>query len=384
MMMIRANGLDFYIRIDGPTAGAPLVLLHSLGTAGAVWDDQARVLARTYRVIRPDLRGHGLSEVTPGPYRIETLAADMLAVLDALGITRAHLAGISIGGLIAQAMAAESPDRFISLVLCDTAMAFPPASLWTDRAATVRAQGMTAIADAVLARWVTPEFASSPQANLLRAMLLRTPVEGYCGAAEALSVADFTESTARIRLPTLILVGDQDAATPPANAQAIQRAISGSVMEVIPGAAHIPTVEKPDLITEAMSRFLSPPVVDPYAEGMAVRRQVLGSAHVDRATKGITPFDADFQAFITRTAWGGVWTRPGLDRRTRSLLTLGLMAALGHEEEFKLHIRASRNTGATREDITELLIQVAVYAGVPAANSAIRVAKELFKEMDAE
>jgi 3-oxoadipate enol-lactonase/4-carboxymuconolactone decarboxylase len=116
---------------------------------------------------------------------------------------------------------------------------------------------------------------------------------------------------------------------------------------------------------------------------MAVRKQVLGEAHVARAAAAMTAFDAPFQEFIVRTAWGGVWTRPGLDRRTRSLLTMGLMAALGHHEEFKLHIRASRNTGATPADIAEVLIQVAAYAGIPAGNSAVRVAKETFREMDA-
>ncbi len=124
-------------------------------------------------------------------------------------------------------------------------------------------------------------------------------------------------------------------------------------------------------------------VEDYYTAGMAVRRQVLGEAHVARATSAVTDFDRDFQEFITRTAWGSVWTRPELDRRTRSLLTLALMAALGHHEELKLHVRATRNTGATAADIAEVLIQVAAYAGIPAANSAVRIAKETLKEMDA-
>ncbi len=125
-------------------------------------------------------------------------------------------------------------------------------------------------------------------------------------------------------------------------------------------------------------------VEDVYAAGMAVRKQVLGEAHVARATAGITEFDRAFQEFITRTAWGGVWTRPGLDRRTRSLLTLAMMAALGHHEELRLHVRASANTGATPQDIAEVLIQVAAYAGIPAGNSAVRIAKEVLKEMEAQ
>lgn len=121
---------------------------------------------------------------------------------------------------------------------------------------------------------------------------------------------------------------------------------------------------------------------DLYDRGMAVRRSVLGDAHVDRATARATEFDRDFQEFITKSAWGGIWDRPGLDRRTRSLLTIALMAALGHEEELKMHIRATCNTGATPDEVKEVLMQVAVYAGVPAANTAIRLAKEAYAEME--
>ena len=117
---------------------------------------------------------------------------------------------------------------------------------------------------------------------------------------------------------------------------------------------------------------------DRHDAGMRVRRSVLGDAHVDRAEARKTPFDAEFQRFITEGAWGSVWARPGLDKRTRSMLVIALMAALGHEEELAMHIRATRNTGATREDVQEVMLMVAVYAGVPAANTAIRVAKEIY------
>jgi 3-oxoadipate enol-lactonase/4-carboxymuconolactone decarboxylase len=223
----------------------------------------------------------------------------------------------------------------------------------------------------------------APAARGLRAMLLRTDPEGYAAAAEAIAAADLSAATAGLRLPALVLVGDQDAATPIASAGALADAIPQSQLHIIPDAAHIPTIEQADAVTHAMRDFLEPEVTDYYSAGMAVRKQVLGEAHVARAGAGITDFDRDFQAFITRTAWGGVWTRGQLDRRTRSLLTLALMAALGHHEEFKLHIRASRNTGATPADISDMLIQVAAYAGIPAANSAIRIAKETFREMDA-
>jgi 3-oxoadipate enol-lactonase/4-carboxymuconolactone decarboxylase len=242
---------------------------------------------------------------------------------------------------------------------------------------------MQAVAEPVMARWVTAPYLDSPGAAGLRAMLLRTDPEGYAGAAEAIAAADLTADTQALKLPELVIVGDQDMATPVASAEAMAAAIVGARLVVLPGAAHIPTVEFPQSVTEAISYFLTPDLTDRYAAGMAVRRQVLGSAHVDRATGGITDFDREFQHFITRTAWGSVWTSQQLDRRTRSLLTLAMMAALGHHEEFKMHIRASANTGATPEDIADMLVQVAVYAGIPAANSCVKIAKETFKEMNA-
>lgn len=383
-MFLRVGDITVHVEIAGPPGAPPLLLLHSIGTTLHVWDGQIPLLARSFRVIRIDLRGHGLTSVTPGPYSIEGLARDALGVLDALGIERAHVGGISLGGVIAQSIAAQAPERVTSLILCDTALALPPASLWTDRAALVRSEGMAAIADAVLVRWVTPGFMDAPETDGLRAMLLRTSPEGYAGAAEALATADMTASTRTLTMPALILVGDQDPATPVAAAEAIQAAIAGSRLVVLPALSHIPTVENPDLVAEVMLDFLSPPLDDRYEAGLRVRKQVLGEAHVARATAAITDLDREFQAFITRTAWGSVWTRPHFDRRTRSLLTLAMMACLGHHEEFKLHVRASRNTGATPDDIAEVLLQVAVYGGVPAANSAFKIAKDTLREMDAE
>jgi 3-oxoadipate enol-lactonase/4-carboxymuconolactone decarboxylase len=308
-------------------------------------------------------------------------ADDLSALLTELNIQQFHLGGISIGGLIAQSFAAAHPDRLSSLMLVDTALVIPPAQSWTDRAAKVRAEGIGSIADAVLARWVTPPFFTAPETHGLREMLMRTPAEGYAAAAEAIAAADLTASTGTLQIPTLIVVGDQDQATPVASAEALNAAIAGSSLNIIANAAHIPTVEKPAEVTAALARFLTPTVTDYFDAGMNVRKQVLGEAHVARASANATDFDRDFQAFITRTAWGGVWARPGLDRRTRSLLTLSILAALGREEELKLHLRASKNTGATPADVAEALMHVAVYAGVPAANAAFRAAKEIFGEI---
>ena len=182
-MFVAANGINVHVRIDGPPGGTPVVMLHSLGTTGAIWDAQAAALARSFRVIRPDLRGHGLTACTPGPYSMEQLADDVAALLDGLGIHQTHVAGISIGGMIAQAFAAKFAGRAASLILVDTAMKIPPPDSWMARAATVRSEGFAPLADAVMSRWVTPGFAATPEAEGLRAQLMRTPVEGYAGAA---------------------------------------------------------------------------------------------------------------------------------------------------------------------------------------------------------
>lgn len=381
-MFITIRGITVHVQQEGPPGAPAVLMLHSLGTNLHVWDAQANALSSSLRVIRFDLRGHGLTSVTPGPYAIDDLARDAIAVLDALGVAKAHVAGLSIGGLVAQALAALAPDRMLSLVLCDTALAIPPANLWHERAAVVRKSGMAAITDAVMARWMTPPNADSPAAHGLRAMLGATAPEGYAASAEAIAAwAGVSGLTTR----TLVLVGSDDLATSPDAAAALAAAIPGATLQVIPDAAHIAPMERPEAVTAAMQHFLlAEPAAtgaDPrYDAGLAVRREVLGSAHVDRSLASATDMDRDFQAHITRAAWGAVWTRPGLDRRTRSLITLAVLASLGHEEEFKLHLRATRNTGASPADVSEMLLHISVYAGVPAANTAMRLAKQVLAE----
>ncbi|WP_458098071.1 3-oxoadipate enol-lactonase [Roseomonas sp. WA12] len=248
-MFERVDALLVHYTVEGPDDAPVLLMLHSLGTSLHVWDPQVRSLSRSFRVIRPDLRGHGLTSVPAGPYSMAQMAADMLGLMDALGIARAHLAGISIGGRIALEMAALAPKRVESLILCDTALAFPPAALWQQRAEAVRADGIAAIADAVMARWVVD--ATRPDSCGLRQMLLRTPAEGYAGAAEALRDATAASIQGRVACPATIIVGEKDSSTPPEAAQAIHASIPGSTLAVIPAGAHIPTYECAEAVTRA-------------------------------------------------------------------------------------------------------------------------------------
>jgi 3-oxoadipate enol-lactonase / 4-carboxymuconolactone decarboxylase len=381
-MFIPLGDYVAHVLVEGPEEAPPVLLLHSIGTGLHVWDPQAQALSRWYRVIRPDLRGHGASGVPDYPYSMSMLAQDQVALLDALGIERAHVVGLSIGGRIALQMAAEAPERVASLVALDTALEFLPADLWQERIETVLEQGTAALVEAVMPRWVVDPALPSSQG--LRRMLLNTEKVGYAAAAAALRDARAGDVAGRISAPTTVIVGDRDIPSPPDAAQRIVDCIPGSRLVVIPGAAHIPTLEFPEPVSATLLAHLDALAWSAAGAeaGLAVRRAVLGAAHVARAQSRTTALDAPFQDWITANVWGGVWTRPGLPRHTRSLLTLAMMAALGRQEEFELHVRATRNTGVTPEELSEVLLQVGAYAGVPAANAALKIAKAVLAETE--
>jgi 3-oxoadipate enol-lactonase/4-carboxymuconolactone decarboxylase len=381
-MFLHLGDTHFHAQVEGPPPNPvtlPVLMLHSIGTNLHLFDPQAAALARHHRVVRMDLRGHGLSGVVPGEASMAALAGDALALLDALGLTRAHVVGCSIGGRIALEMAATAPDRVASLFLLDSAAEFPPPESWQARIEAVRAGGMAAIAEAVMTRWVVDPSLASSQG--LRRMLLGTDPAGYAACAAALRDARAADLAGRIACPATIAVGDRDIATPPAMAAALAAMIPGAALVTIPEAAHLPSLERAEAVTAAMLDHLSAFAPKPGAEGgLAVRKSVLGEAHVARAQGAVTPLDAAFQDWITTNVWGGVWTRPGLTRHQRSMLVLAMMAALGRHEEFELHVRATRNTGVTAEELAEILLQVGAYAGVPAANSALKIAKRILAE----
>jgi len=254
-VFIPIPGLLVHCTIDGPADAPAVMMLHSLGTTLHVWDPQVAELSRRWRVLRPDLRGHGLTEVTPGPYDVQTLARDALALAAALGITSMHVAGLSIGGRIAMEIAALAPSVVTSLALCDTALAFLPPALWRQRADAVRTAGMESIADAVMGRWVRDQ--TSPSSRGLRQMLLRTAPEGYAGSAQALQNATPDSVAGRIGCPALVVVGDADQSTPPSAAEAIKAAIPDSTLAIIAGGAHIPTFEFAAQLTALLEGWLA-------------------------------------------------------------------------------------------------------------------------------
>jgi 3-oxoadipate enol-lactonase len=233
---------------------APVLLLGcSLGTAVAMWEPQVAPLAQRLRVIRYDHRGHGASPVPPVPYEIEDLGRDVLALMDRLGIERASLGGVSLGGMVAMWLGANAPERVERLVLCCTSAHMPPASAWADRAAAVREAGTTAVvADAVVERWLTPEFAREhPDTQAwLRAMLLATDAEGYAASCGAIERMDLRDALPSIAAPTLVVSGADDQAAPPEHQRALAEAIPGAQLETLSPAAHIGTVERAGEVTE--------------------------------------------------------------------------------------------------------------------------------------
>jgi 3-oxoadipate enol-lactonase/4-carboxymuconolactone decarboxylase len=380
------NGINLHYRSDGDPQGTPLVLLHSLGTDLRLWDDLIPWLDSTLRLVRFDLRGHGLSADPAGELTLADFSADLAALLDHFEIDKAIILGISVGGLIALDFALRNQARVSSLILADTAARIGTPELWQTRMEALRAHGMAHLADSILSRWFAADFAARcpSQFQGLRTLFTRNSVAGYTAACAALRDGDLRAEVPQIMVPTLVLCGAQDAATPTDVVQELAQSLPNSHFDVLAGAGHTPPIEQPQIMADQINAFLRAhqTVGSVYEQGMKIRREVLGDAHVNQAEANKTSFDADFQRFITETAWGTVWARPGLDRRTRHLLTLAMLAALGKEHEFAMHVRASRNTGVTMDEIKELLLQVAVYAGVPAANSAIAAAKRIIAEIE--
>jgi 3-oxoadipate enol-lactonase/4-carboxymuconolactone decarboxylase len=378
-------------RVDG--SGTPLILGPSLGTSLAVWDPQVPALARRHRLIRYDLPGHGGSAATLLPHdgtaTVAVLADAVLALADHLGLRTFAYAGISLGGAVGLHLAVHHPERLDALALVCSSAVFDDAAAWSARAKLVRAEGTEAMVAGRPGVWYSAAFAgTSPRAAALIEDLRATDPAAYAACCDALAGYDLRDALPTVTAPTLVVAGRDDPATGPAHAREIADAIVGSSLLEVPGAAHLAGVERPEPVTAALAAHFGPPGpadddASRHAAGMTVRRAVLGDAHVDRAISRTTEFTARFQDFITRYAWGEIWTGRTLDRRTRSCITLTALIAHGHEAELAMHVRAALTNGLTREEIGEVLLQTAVYCGVPAANSAFAVAQAVFDEIDA-
>jgi 3-oxoadipate enol-lactonase / 4-carboxymuconolactone decarboxylase len=366
-------------RIDGPDGAPALVLLNSIGTTSDMWTPVIGPLAEQFRVVRIDHRGHGRSSPSPAGRRcaVADIAGDVLAVLEELRLERVHLAGLSLGGMTGMWLAVHRPERISRLALLCTSAYLPPAGGWRDRAAVVRAEGTRAIADAVVARWVTPELAGrDPElVGQLRTMLSSVDAESYAQCCEAIASMDLRADLDRIAAPTMVLAAMQDPATPPEHAELIAGGVAHCRLDVLDHAAHVATFEQPGRIAALLLEHFRGGAT--LANGYATRRSVLGDEHVDRATAAAAPITAPFQEFLTRYAWGEIWSRPELARRDRSIATLAVLVALGADNELAMHLRAALRNGLTSSEIVEVLMHVALYAGLPRANRAMSIARDV-------
>jgi len=369
-------------RFDGPDDAPVVVLAGSLGTTAALWDTQVPALAKRYRVLRYDHRGHGASEAPPGPYAIDELGGDVLALLDEHGIDRVSFCGLSLGGMVGIWLAAAAPERIERLALLCTSARLGTLAEWDERIAALRSGGIESIADAVVARWFTDDFAArEPEAvGHWRGVLTATSLEGYAGCCAAIRDLDLRDRLATIAAPTLVVAGLQDRATPVEHQATLAARIAAARLIVLDGAAHLAAVEQGPAVASALLDHLDGATDRRQQRGTAVRRAVLGDDHVDVATAATTPFTEDFQRYLTGAAWADVWDRDGIDRRMRSAITLTALLAVNRMEEFALHVRAARRNGLSSEEIGEIVLNAAVYLGVPAANDGFRVAARALAE----
>ncbi|NGO11646.1 4-carboxymuconolactone decarboxylase [Streptomyces sp. HC44] len=413
-------------RFDGPEDAPVLVLGPSLGTTWHMWDRQVPELMKHWKVFRFDLPGHGGAPAHPAA-SVADLADRLLTTLDSLGVQRFGYAGCALGGAVGTELALRHPERIASLALIAASPRFGTADEFRQRGVIVRTNGLDPIARTSPERWFTSGFAAAqPAITEWAVQMVRTTDPGcYIAACEALASFDVRPELGRVGVPTLVLVGSDDQVTGPAEARTLVAGIPDARLAVVPGASHLVPVEQPAAVTDLLVRhftsawlpaidatsgqmaIVAPPVKpvlaagspvapvaeiaaaeqpealgrpDPYDAGIKVRREVLGDAHVDRALAQADEFSGDFQELITRYAWGEIWDRPGLDRRSRSCVTLTALVAGGHLDELAFHTRAALRNGLTPAEIKEVLLQAAVYCGIPAANSAFKVAQQVIRE----
>lgn len=254
-----SGAIDVHHVVDGDPDAPALVLLDSLGSSLEMWDPQVAPLARQFRVVRFDLRGHGRSPAPAGPYEIADLAGDLLALLDGIQVERAHLCGLSIGGMVALWAAEHAPERVDRLIMVCSSARLEPSEAWTARAATVRTEGMEVVADAVVGRWFTPAHAArNPDlVTRMRAMVAGQPPEGYASCCEAIATMDLRAELPAVRAPTLLIAAADDPAIPPEHSERIAAAVHGARIVVVPDAAHMPNVEQPARVTAAIIDHLS-------------------------------------------------------------------------------------------------------------------------------
>jgi 3-oxoadipate enol-lactonase/4-carboxymuconolactone decarboxylase len=364
-----------------------LVLGPSLGTTSSLWGPAVAALTaggrRATRVLRFDLPGHGSSPAATEPFTMAELADSVLRLVDEAGGGRFHYAGVSLGGAVGIELALRHPDRLLSLgIFCSNAK-IGTEQTWIDRVAQVTSQGTPSLVAGTPARWFAGDFiARQPAvASAILNDLSETDDASYAFCCGALAHFDRTADVGAIAVPTIAVGGTEDPVTTPDAVAHLAVQIPGAHYVEIPDASHLAVIERPGEAARILADLLASGD-DLYARGVRTRRAVLGDAHVDAADAKITPETASFQEFITRFAWGDVWSRPQLSRRERSIATLASLVTGSHEHEIAMHVRAALTNGLSRIEIAEVILHTALYAGLPPANRALAIARDVFAEID--
>ncbi|HEX3930778.1 MAG TPA: alpha/beta fold hydrolase [Nocardioides sp.] len=371
------------VRLGGGADRPLLVVGPSLGTSvTALWGAAAAELEDAFHVVGWELPGHGRGAPARFSFTVAELAGGVLAsvrrVLTECGQDSFVVAGDSLGGAVALQVALDAPEQVTgSLVMCTGARIGRPVE-WRERAAQVRATGTASLVEPSAERWFAPGFIDRQpaRAGALLHSLRDTDAESYALACEALAGLDLGGRLAEMRVPVVAIAGALDEVTPVRDLQEISDGVPCGACVELPGVGHLAAVESPGAVADLI-RGLAPGTGEAsYVRGLRMRVDVLGREHVGRAASATSDLTRDFQTFITRYAWDGIWNRPKLDRRSRSVGVLTALVCGGHFEELAFHLRAARTNGLTRDEIVEVLLQSAVYAGVPAANRAFAVANE--------
>jgi len=259
-MKISANGIQINYELTGKAAAPVVMLSHSLASSMVMWNPQLESLESHFQVLRYDMRGHGDSDAPEGAYTLELLAEDAVALLDALGIGPVHFVGLSIGGMIGQGLALDYANKLKSICLCDTSAIMPAEAqpILQERIAAARANGLADQVDGTLERWFTPQYLKEnpPEVEMIRQQIAATPLAGYLGCSEALRGLNYLERLSGIKLPTLIMVGEEDPGTPVVASEAIHERIAGSQLVILPAARHLSNIEQAEAFNQSLMDFL--------------------------------------------------------------------------------------------------------------------------------
>ncbi len=387
----------------------PLLLVGpGLGTGvEALWQLAADELAEDFEVIGYDLPGHVHSPASTEPFTLAELADSAAAIIadHATAGRRVFFAGVSVSGGVALELALKHGDKFEAVApICSAAKLGTPEA-WKERAELVAKAGTPTMVTGSAQRWFAPGFIENhPErtTNLLHT-LQNADRFAYAHVCGGLANYDVRDQLDQIKIPVLAIGGAVDPVCPPTDIEFIAENVANGTAVILQDVAHQAPLEKPEETAEALRQFFlgqeaggavtgsdgsaqdgEQTLQQVFDAGMKVRREVLSDAHVDRANANKDEFTEDFQDLISKYAWGTIWTRPGLDKRMRSAVTLTAMVAGGYWEELAMHVKAARRNGLSVEEIKEILLQTAIYCSVPAANVAFKTAKEALAEYDAE